>query len=653
MKSFISSFSGEYQRHLYRINMIAWAIILGIMLLLANSKVNTFKQNQQTIDAFKKIQESYFEVFTNYLMYQYHGFDILFVLPPTSVVANEAAISDDLLAKIDFPRTVQIYKNLKGKALASQGKGINLDIYIIIKLLISLMAIWSGFEALQNLDYLKSISSIWKHLKTFIYTIISRFLLFIMTFLLVMAIVFIFIRIRGVTFNPGDFYVIAGFLLGAVVFLAVFFLLGVLFGLLRNKKSAIFLIFISWFFINIANYWLIKPAVEPGLPDTLKEYQTVVDKWSKFVNFEALAKKEYGEFDRKNLEEARKVAEYFWTNYYPKKIAPLEEKLHDMIAGSIEKDRKISKFFPGPFFDMTANEASGRGYTNYMRFYDYSDEMQTKFVRFIIDRAYYNDPKVMVNFIQGDEDIFYGKAALPPNFWSGILIQLGYLVILIIACYFCSLRKMFPRPKDAKAFDKVSIELQSGENITLKDYTDDDNIRTQVVNTCLGESRVKDWSITLDDKPLGKEGIEGILYIPNILDIPGELKGKHVARFFKRALDLPTQKIAQLETEIGKEQLNKFFRKMEIEKQAKLILSLFFLANRRYYVTNNFPAGIPFNYFSKLENHVKDHQPEGSMIIDLHNMIIHRWMNDESQIPLHYKNGKYYAKNPLLEKDKE
>jgi hypothetical protein len=126
-----------------------------------------------------------------------------------------------------------------------------------------------------------------------------------------------------------------------------------------------------------------------------------------------------------------------------------------------------------------------------------------------------------------------------------------------------------------------------------------------------------------------------------------------VVRFFKRALDLPAQKIAQLETEIGKEQLKKFFRKMEIEKQAKLILSLFFLANRRYYVTNNFPAGIPFNYFSKLENHVKDHQPEGSMIIDLHNMIIHRWMNDESQIPLHYKNGKYHAKNPLLEKDKE
>jgi hypothetical protein len=460
-------------------------------------------------------------------------------------------------------------------------------------------------------------------------------------------------RIRGVTFTPGDFSFLAGFLLEAVVFLGIFFCLGVLFGMLSNMKVAMLLIFISWFFINIANYWFIKPAVEPKFPDTLKDYQTILDKKTIFTDFEVYAEKRYGKFDRKNLEEARKVVEDFWKNYYPKKIAPLEKKLREMIAGGIEKDRSISKFFPGLFFDMTANEASGRGYTNYLRFYDYTAEMQSKFVRFIIDRAYYNDPKVMVNFIQGDEDIFYGKGALPPNFWSGILIQLGYLVILIIACYFCYVWKIFPRPKDAKAFDKVRIELHSGENITLKDYTDDDNVRTQLVNAYLGKSRVKEWILTLDDKALGKEGIPGIIYIMNLLSIPSELKGKHLVRFFKRVFNLPAQAVAQLETEIGKEELKKFFKKMGIEKKIKLILSLFFLANRRYYIANNFPAGIPFNYFSKLEKHVTDHQPAGSMIIDLHNMVIHRWMNDESQLPLHYENGKYFAKNPLLGRGKE
>ena len=143
-------------------------------------------------------------------------------------------------------------------------------------------------------------------------------------------------------------------------------------------------------------------------------------------------------------------------------------------------------------------------------------------------------------------------------------------------------------------------------------------------------------------------GIPGILYIPGPFDMPGELKGKHLVGFFKRVFKLRAQAVAQLENEIGKAELNKFLKKMGIEKKCKLILSLFFLANRRYYITNNFPAGIHFKYFAKLEKYVTEHQPGGSMIIDLNNMVFHRWMNGESQIPFHYENGKYHAKNPLL-----
>jgi ABC-type transport system involved in multi-copper enzyme maturation permease subunit len=653
MKDFFYNFSGEFKRYINRFNLIAWLIILVLLLIQANSTTNLLKKIPNKTEIFQQIQKKNWENLPNYQYYKFYGINFLYVMPSTGIIANDTAVTDDMTSKIDFFSKVQIFNNIKSKAIFLQGKGIRLVFSVIIKLLISLMVMWYGFRTFENNDYLISLASIWQNRKNFFYTIFSRFLLFSLTFLVVMGLVLLFVRIRGINFNPGDFTVLAGFLLQIVVYLGIFFIIGAIIGLLGQKKISFILLFISWFFLAVANQWIIAPAVTPEYLDTLKDYQNELDKINIITKAEETAQKERGKYDDSKREEAKEVIEDFWNNWYLKKIVPLEKKLRDMIAGSIEKDRKISKFFPGPFFDMTANEASGRGYTNYMRFYDYAVAMQTKFVRFIIDRAYYNDPKIMVNFIQGDEDIFYGKAALPPNFWTGILIQLGYLVILIIACYFCFLRKMFPRPKDAKAFDRVSIELQSGENITLKDYTDDDNIRTQVVNTCLGEGRVNDWRITLDDKPLGKEGIEGILHIPNIKDIPGELKGKHLVRFFKRVFNLPAQTITQLETEIGKEQLKKFFRKMEIEKQAKLILSLFFLANRRYYVTNNFPAGIPFNYFSKLENHVKDHQPAGSMIIDLHNMIIHRWMNDESQIPLHYKNGKYYAKNPLLEKDKE
>ena len=648
MKDFFYNFSGEFKRHINRFNLIAWLIILVLLLIQANSTTNLLKNNPNKTKVFKQIQKKYWEKFPNYLSYQFSGINFLYVMPSTGIIANDTALTDDMASKIDFFSKVQIFNNIKSKAIFLQGKGIRMVFSVIIKLLISLMAIWYGFRTFESIDYLLSLSSIWKHRKNFIYTLLSRFLLFSLTFLVVMALVFLFVWIRGITFNPGDFTVIAGFLLQIVVYLGIFFITGALIGLLGQKKISFILLFISWFFLAIANQWIIAPAVTPEYLDTLKEYQNELVKINIFAKYEENVQRERGKFDESKREEARIVIEDLWNNWYLKKIVPLEKKLRDQIAISIEKDRRISKFFPGPFFDMTVNEVSGRGYESYLRFYDYSMEMQAKFVRFIIDRAYYNDPRVMVNFIQGDEDIFYGKGSLPPNYWSGIVIHLGYLVILIIACYICYKRKMFPRAKNEKALDKLKIELKSKKNITIVDYTgdsEDNNVRIPLVNEILGESQVEDWRLTLDDKPLGKEGIQEILHIPNPRDIPGEFKVKHVIRFYQRVLKLPGQAVAQLEAEIGKEELNKFLKKMEIEKEAKLILSLFFLAGRRYYLTNNFHSGIPFIHLFKIEKHAAEHQPEGSMIINLHNIISNRWLEDKNKISIYYDNekGKYFV----------
>ncbi|UCH92403.1 MAG: hypothetical protein JSV88_19190 [Candidatus Aminicenantes bacterium] len=588
---------------------------------------------------------------TNYIWYKFHGFNILFVLPPTSFISNEAAIPDDMSAKIDFYTKVKIFKNLKGKALSSQGKKINLDISVIIKFLISLMAIFYGFETLQNEDYLKFLSSIWTPRKTFIYVILSRFLLFIMTFLLVMGIVFIFIRIRGVTFNPGDFYFFVGFLLEALIFLGIFFFLGVLFGLLNNMKLAILLIFISWFFINIANYWFIKPAVEPGFPDVIKEYQTEIDKFVEYKNFEVLAEKKYGKFDRKNMEAARKVIEDFWKNYYPKKIAPLEKKLRDMIARSIEKDRSIAKFFPGPFFDMTGNEVSGRGYSNYLGFYDYSIEMQDKFVRFIIDRTYYNDPKIMVNFIKGDEDIFIGKSSLPPNFWTGLAIQYGYLVLIFFAGYLVFMLKMLPKPENARDFDNIEIKFKSGENSDIKDNTNREEFSQQLVNVFFGKCRDLKWKVTMDDKSLLTGKKHDFLFIPKPDQIPDEWKIKHLLKFFKRLFNLDNKNLESLYSEkpgeTRKQWLNQFYRELEIGEKASLLISLFMLAKKQVYVSNTFAHDIPGEIRLNLYRLVEEKLAAGSMIIDI-NRMDSKWMFSKLWQRYYYKKGGYYSLPPLI-----
>ncbi len=654
MNNFFTSFQGEYKKHLYRINMIMWLIILVILLYMANSMVNVLNPNQEKSDAFQKIQKEYFRVIPNYEIYKAFGIDILYVMPTTSVISNETTIPDNLSSKIDAFSKIQTSNNIKGKDLASQGKGIKPCIAVIIKLLISLMAIWTGYEIVKKMDFLKTLASIWSCLKSFLYTTIPRFLLFILTFLLVMGIVFLFIWIRGVTFSSGDFYVIAGFLLYVVVFLGIFFFLGALFGMLSNKKTALLLIFISWFGINIASYWFIKPAVEPGFPDALKEYKTVLDKFKEYTDFEISAAQKYGKFDRNNMETARKVIEDLWENYYLKKIVPLEKKLRDMIARSIEKDRRISKFFPGLFFDMTANEVSGRGFESYMLFYDYSMAMQAKFVRFVIDRTYYNDPKVMVNFIKADEDIFYGKGSLPPNFWSGWVIQVVYLVLIIFAGYFVFMRKMFPKPKNARDFDNIKVEFTSGENSIIKNNTRRLEFGQQLLNVFFGKCRDLLWKITIDGKSLLTGKKHDFIFIFKPDQIPDEWKIKHLLQFFKRLFQLDPKDLESLYTEDPdeprKKWLNKFYRELDIEKQAVLSVSLFMLVKKSIYVANNFSDYLPGTVCTDLYELLIEKQPQGSMIIDI-NRMDNQWIYSKLWQKFYYKKADGYYSTKSIKDD--
>lgn len=645
MKDLLYFFSGEFKRHIYRWNLIAWLVILVMLLTLANSTVNLLKNNPAKTNAAQQIQQKYWEKIPNYYYYQLYGINFLYVMPSTAIIANDTVIPDDLSSRIDFFSKLQIFNNLKGGAIFLRGKGIRLDFSAVIKLLIPLIVLWYGFGTFQYQDYLKSLTSIWTYRRSVIYTLISRFLLYLITFLLIMTLVFLFVRIRGITFSPGEVTVIAGYLLEAVLYLSIFFFIGALIGLLGQTKLSVILLFISWFFLAVASHWIITPTVTPEYLDTLKDYKAELAKINIIAKYEEMVQEERGKYDPSRREEGKEVAEEFWNNYYLKKIVPIEKKLKDMIARAIEKDRKISKFFPGPFFDMTANEASGRGCTNYMLFYEYSDQMQKKFVRFIIDRAFYNDPKVMVNFIKGDEDIFYGKAILPPNFWPGILIQMGYVVILIIACYIGSTKKIFPRAKDDKAFDNLTIDLKSGENFTMQDCTDEETPRPHLTNVFLGKNRELPVTILLDGKPFPVGEKSFIIFVPKPGDIPDELKGKHLVYLFKRVFNLPVRDIIQLEKEIGKKTLEKHFRKMKKEEEYKLVLLLYFLVKFPVYLFDGFAEGISDKLSQELFAIVEEKLPAGSMIIDL-TVLERKWNNQQHWCAVHFKDGKYRLFKP-------
>ena len=257
----------------------------------------------------------------------------------------------------------------------------------------------------------------------------------------------------------------------------------------------------------------------------------------------------------------------------------------------------------------------------------------------------YNDPKVMVNFIKGDEDIFYGKGSLPPNFWSGIAIQWIYLLILIFACFFVYRARQFPKAKEPAAFENLALDLKSGGNITIQDCTDDENLRTQSINEFLRKDRELPLKVTLDGKPFPIEKKRVIIFVPRPSHIPGELKGKHYVRFFKRVFKLTDQDITQLEKEIGKETLNKHFSKMKKAEKFKLVLLLFFLIKSPIYLFDSFAEGISDKLSQELFALVEEKLPAGSMIIDF-TVSERKWNNQLHWWSAHLINGKYRLISP-------
>ena len=99
--------------------------------------------------------------------------------------------------------------------------------------------------------------------------------------------------------------------------------------------------------------------------------------------------------------------------------------------------------------------------------------------------------------------------------------------------------------------------------------------------------------------------------------------------------------------ETRKEWLNKFYRDLEIEEQAGLLISLFMLAKKLVYVCNTFAYDIPGEIRVKMHQLVEEKQPEGSMIIDI-NRMDSKWIFSKIWQRYYYKKGGYYSLPPLI-----
>jgi hypothetical protein len=652
MKEYFAYVPWETHRFLRPRNLVILAVLLAALLVIVNPGINKYLTLEEKVAKFKDYQEKQFKHIPDYSHYSVYGIRLLFIQAPISILFNYTIIPPDLTARVNSLIALEISSNLKGKFLA-RGFFIGpVDFAFILLTIFSLLELLYGLETFHNSEYQKFLFSFRSNWKVLFTIAATRFLLFSAAVIGISGLVLLFINIRGVTFTAADYKGFLAFLLVAEVVFLVFFILGLLFSFIRSLKFSLSLLFGSWIIFIIIIPGFLMSRVEDKFPDAIKDLEASLKKLEIQMDFENRSKKEHGQFDRKKLDLFRKLAEGYWKEDFPKIVAR-EKEVMGRLEKSVEEMQKLYLLTPATFYLMTWSEVSSTGYRSFFEFYQWVLDMMIKFSRFWIDRVFYHDVHELVNFIKGNEDLFVSRSRPPRYYWQGIGLHLGAALVLSVLSYFFSLRFLFPKPIKAGAFNDIVIEFKPGKSYRICCYFP--GFREQFINKFFGNAKELIWKIWLAGKDVVEMAGKGIIYLPDPIHLPEDIKGIHLLNFIKRLYNVPLAEVNRVKKVLGEEALDTYFKKLEIEVKVRIIVMTAALTRGSVYIINDLIEDIiPEAYKEPEDDKSKDKKDEEIFFVQYSLegkdvVLIDISKNRSSILPdkminVHYKKGKYYIK---------
>jgi hypothetical protein len=428
-----------------------------------------------------------------------------------------------------------------------------------------------------------------------------------------------------------------GNLAAALLMMAVFYALGALTGTRGSSALSYILLFIAWYVLVNAVPGALGNWAEKNFPDTGEDYQTELENFETVVAFEEYCRKIAGSFDRSQIDIERKFAEEY-KDIYTDSIHSREGKLMKRIESGIDTLGKLSTLFPSTFYMNTSNEVSSSGYLNVIDFYQYGREMKQKFVRFYIDRTFYNDPKILVSFIKGNEDIFIASSRLPNYFLFGILLNLFYAAFILFFTYLRFKQWLFPAPKKPGQFSHIKITIAKNKIITFS--IDRLEFVNQLENAFFSQLKKPGMKITMEGKDIAA-GLKGVFaYLVNPRHLPGELKPAHLLSLFKRLLHLTGEEIEKIIDSCGRQIMDKHFSAIDLVDKAGFLLPLVEVRTPGILIFNDFTRGIPGKSRSDLADRVEKLKDGGAAVIDIVSGESY-WLEADTRVTVAFDEGIY------------
>jgi len=618
-------------------HLIPWIIILALMLFFVNKSITRHKEMPEKNQKFNQIQKNYFKSLRNYNDYKDLGIYFLFNPSSCGILFENTTVPTDVTAKVDSIVTVKIDNNLKGKSVHAGISIGKIDFSHIILWLVSFMALWHGCESLHTREYLLSLTSKWSTFEIYLAVGAARFIVFAAHFFVILGCILLFITARGVEFTANEYTALSGHLLATLIMLLFFFFIGRIIGTIPSPLVSSFCILGSVILLTVILPGLTGSVAEDHFPDMIEDFQTDLDKFKIVSGFENRSIEEEGQFDRDKMETEHRIIEEYWNHYF-KKVKEREERFIADMRRAVDRANRLAVLTPTTFYLLTGNEVSSKGYAGYLEFLDFVKFMWVKFTRFWIDRVFYHDPDVLVNFIEGDENIFRSRARLPKYFVTGLLINLDYIIILFFISYLRFKRWLHPKTKKPGAFAGISLAFTAGNTYTITPGKRD--FINQFLNWIFGRGSGLTWSLTIDGKSISVKGKWDFFYIPPLDQIPGELKVWDLIMLFKRLLKLPGTVVKEAFKSIDMNVLNSRFRDLENFDKAVVLLRIALLTNSKVFIFNDFASGIPGYRRKELADYLSKNGSRDLLIIDIVSRDCY-WLESDRLLTVAYQDNRY------------
>ncbi len=643
MKDFKSIFGLSFKRFFRPGKSL---IIIGLILLTILIVINGFSEYQKSLEKgqqFQKLDAAKAESLTNYLYYSIFGVKFFCVPSSLGKFLDSKKVTVELEGRVDSITSLEITINGKSGAIFEEPQSSPFRYTFVTLFLGNLFVLFIGVNFSRDKEFLKFISSQCGPFKVFACRVLSKIFFFTLILLCLFAVILLVFYLFGAAPSSSDISCLAGYFMVTWTMIVSFFFAGVTIGSIRKREYAVYTLLAIWFIAIFLVPGLLNSYISKQAEDITASYQVEYEQLKIVKAFERKAKEMYGKYDGNKVEIGRKVAEYYYNEVYPQ-IEALENRFKNEISALIQKKRDLSIWFPTTFFQLTGNTVSGYGHQNYLKFYTFLQEKKKAFLRFWIDRVYYNDPKDLVSFTnENNSNLFHSSAALPGNFGAGVLVNLFYSFILFAVSYFRYRRALFPAWKETGSEDQLKIQLFNDEKITVNAYQN--RIAPQIVNTFFGAVKTFNAEIQIEETPIVTKKKKEFLYLPHPRHLPEDIKPIELFTYFKHTWKLTAGEFRELKNTVEDNHLHNRFGKLGTMVKAHILLSLVELGKSPVYILDDFAANLDMDDRSQLARRIDGFYKKDSLFINI-NTKKDKWFNADSTVSIGRVDSKYKTLKP-------